>query len=154
MKSKLAVCILLTCAGCASTPEKPPYPISAESGMQLNYTMLQPNIVGQSSGFSLLGLIPISVPSYTRAWARLSAQTKSFPDDKRIRYANVVQDRSFIYLILFSVPTKSVRADLVRFDQIIPEYDDDFEDSRQRSPTAPGADAESTAEQLEAPAGR
>ena len=71
---------------------------------------------GKASGFWLLGIIPIYSPSYADAEADLLRRADNIPHAGTIGLANVVQDSSYLYLLLFAVPTKHVRADIVEFN--------------------------------------
>jgi hypothetical protein len=102
-------------AGCA-TREAPP---SATSQTQVvltgrNYRIVKANAIGSSTGFSLLGIISIVPPSYVVAMSRLYA-TAGAAEGKALAVTNVGQERTRLYLILFSLPTLTVRADVIEF---------------------------------------
>jgi hypothetical protein len=80
-----------------------------------NYRVIQPGARGGSSGFSLLGFIPITSPSYATAKARLYKSVGQDLKGRSIALANQTQDRSTLYLILFSIPTVTVTADVIEF---------------------------------------
>ena len=76
--------------------------------------MVKSNATGASSGFRLLGLLPLSSPRYTSAMADLYTNA-SIREGRPYALTNVIQERSTSYLILFSVPTLTVRADVIEF---------------------------------------
>ncbi|MCX5697238.1 MAG: hypothetical protein NTU54_04645 [Candidatus Omnitrophica bacterium] len=79
-----------------------------------NFRMVKANAQGASSGFYLFGIIPFVSPHRTVAMARLY-ESGGIRDAKAYALINVDQERSSTYLILFSVPTYRVRADIVEF---------------------------------------
>jgi hypothetical protein len=81
---------------------------------QANFTTLKTNVVGQTKGFALLGIITIVPARFSTAMDRLYAQAEMRPGGAQT-LANMVVDRSTTYLILYSVPRVSVRADVVEF---------------------------------------
>jgi len=80
-----------------------------------NYRVIQPGARGGSSGFYLLGFIPISSPSYAVAKERLYKSTGEELKGRSVALANQTQDKSSLYLILFSIPTVTVTADVIEF---------------------------------------
>jgi len=79
-----------------------------------NYAIVKANAIGESSGFSLLGIIPFAAPKYTDAMSDLYSKAV-MSEGKAHALVNVVQERSSIYLILFSIPKLTVRADIIEF---------------------------------------
>jgi hypothetical protein len=79
-----------------------------------NYAIVKANAIGESSGFSLLGIIPFAAPKYTDAMSDLCSKAV-MSEGKAHALVNVVQERSSIYLILFSIPKLTVRADIIEF---------------------------------------
>ena len=113
-KFMVAAMALLLVSGCAATGS---FPHASETVVALstnNYLVVKANAVGTSSGFKLLGLLPLSVPRYTAAMSDLY-RSSSVHEGRAYALANVIQERSSAYLILFSVPTLTVRADIVEF---------------------------------------
>jgi hypothetical protein len=82
-----------------------------------NYKIVKAAARGQSSGFYLLGLIPIMTPNYASAKADLYDSIGQSLEGRSIALANQSQDRSTFYLFLFSVPTISITADVVEFHE-------------------------------------
>ena len=79
-----------------------------------NFRVVKANAVGSSLGFYFLGIIPISPPSYTNAMTDLYDEAGVMEGTAQA-IVNVTQERSTLYLILFSIPKLTVRADIVEF---------------------------------------
>jgi hypothetical protein len=77
-----------------------------------NFRVIKPNVVGTSKGFALLGLIPVVQPTYVEALSELHAKARLEPGSRQM-LANVQQERSTLYLVLFSLPKLTVRADVI-----------------------------------------
>jgi hypothetical protein len=108
--------LALAAAGCASSGS---YRQSSGTNVDLskrNYKVLKANAVGTSKGFKLLGIIPFASPTYTDAMTDLY-------DNARVQAgsatacANVSEDSGGLYLILFSIPKLTVRADIIEFTE-------------------------------------
>jgi hypothetical protein len=78
-----------------------------------NFRVLKANVRGDDSGFKLFGFIPIVSPSYADAMRSLHHNVDM--EGKSTALANVAQDRSTLYLILFSIPKITVTADIIEF---------------------------------------
>jgi len=81
-----------------------------------NYRVIKSNAVGASWGFWLLGFIPIIPTSHTEAITDM-CEKSSLKEGAAQAYINVAEEKSTIYLILFSLPKLSVRADIVEFTE-------------------------------------
>ena len=68
-----------------------------------------------SSGFYLLGFIPIVSPTYSAAKRSLYQSVGETLTGRSVALANQTEDRSALYLILFSVPRVTITADMVEF---------------------------------------
>jgi len=75
--------------------------------------------VGQCKGFSLLGIITLVPARFSMAMDRLYAQAEMQPGRPQT-LANLVVERSSTYLILYSIPRVSIRADVVEFVPPVP----------------------------------
>ena len=110
--------LLALAAGCAATGPKPGAWLqqtgTSVSLSQNNYRVVKPNAIGKSYGFSIMGLIPIVPPTYAQAMSDLSAHG-GMTEGKAQALVNVSQERSTVFLILFSIPCLTVRADVVEF---------------------------------------
>jgi len=80
-----------------------------------NYRMIQPGARGQSYGFRLLGIIPLSNPHFASARQDLYSSVKEPLTGKAVALANQMEDKSTLYLILFSVPKVTITADVIEF---------------------------------------
>jgi hypothetical protein len=80
-----------------------------------NYKMIKPGASGSSEGFKLLGIIPIVEPSYAEAKSNLYNSTGINLTGRAVALANQTDDKSNIYLILFSIPKVTITADVVEF---------------------------------------
>jgi hypothetical protein len=81
---------------------------------QRNFVVVKTNVVGQTSGFSLLGVITIVPAKFTKALSRLYANADMRPGQSQtIVNMNINQDST--YLILFSIPRTYVSGDVVEF---------------------------------------
>jgi hypothetical protein len=79
-----------------------------------NFIVIKPNVVGQSKGFSLLGLLTIVPADFTKAMDRVYAQAQIQPGRSQT-LANLNMERNSTYLILFSIPRISICADVIEF---------------------------------------
>jgi len=86
-----------------------------------NYKVVKAGAKGESSGFYLLGIIPIVSPNYADAKANLYFSSGEPLEGRSIALANTTQDSSTLYLILFSVPRITVTADIIEFTGAAPE---------------------------------
>jgi hypothetical protein len=103
--------------GCASSGGGR-YDQSNATGVSLNqnnYKVVKANAVGDSSGFRLLGILPFSNPSYSKAKRDLYDSISEDLSGRSIALANQSEDRSLLYLILFSVPKLTLSADVIEF---------------------------------------
>lgn len=80
-----------------------------------NYKIIKAGATGTSRGFYLLGIIPIVSPSYAEAKADLYKSAGQSLEGRSIALANQTQDKSLLYLILFSMPKVTFTADIVEF---------------------------------------
>jgi hypothetical protein len=83
---------------------------------QGNYKVVKVNATGSSSGFRLLGLIPFSHPSYSEAKTDLYDSLGENLTGRSIALSNQSEDRSSLYLILFSIPKITISADIIEFN--------------------------------------
>jgi hypothetical protein len=82
---------------------------------QNNYRVIKAGAMGESGGFKLLGIIPITSPNYAVAKQRLYDSVGEPLTGRAIALANQTEDRSSLYLILFSIPQVTITADVVEF---------------------------------------
>lgn len=84
-----------------------------------NFRIVATNLVGKSRGFKLLGLITFKSTSHTRAMSRLVEKAHVEIGHPQA-LANVIHESSSMYLILFSIPKVTIRADLIEFNDARP----------------------------------
>ena len=108
------VVIAVFIAGCASVGNYPHNSVTQVNLEKNNYRMVKPNATGASSGFVLLGFIGITSPQHTVAMTRLY-ENAGIKEGGSYALANVIEETTNTYLILFSIPTYRVRADVVKF---------------------------------------
>ncbi len=81
---------------------------------EANFVVTKTNVAGQSKGFSLLGILTIVPPKFDKAMSRLYTEAKMQPGRPQT-LANLSVQKDSTYLLLFSLPRLSVRADVVEF---------------------------------------
>jgi hypothetical protein len=68
-----------------------------------NFIVIRTNVMGQSSGFSLLGILTIVPAKFTKAMSRLYVQAEMQPGRPQT-LVNLVMEKDATYFILFSLP--------------------------------------------------
>ncbi|VGO20363.1 DUF6567 family protein [Pontiella sulfatireligans] len=104
-------------AGCTS-PRGGRYDQSNATGVELsqnNYKVVKANATGTSKGFRLLGIIPFANPSYSKAKTKLYESAGTDMTGRSIVLSNQSEDKTSLYLILFSIPKLTLSADIVEF---------------------------------------
>ena len=79
-----------------------------------NFIVIKTNVMGQSSGFSLLGVLTIVPAKFTKAMSRLYVQAEMQPGRPQT-LVNLVMEKDATYFILFSLPRIAIRADVIEF---------------------------------------
>jgi hypothetical protein len=79
-----------------------------------NFIVIKTNVAGQSSGFSLLGIITIVPAKFTKAMSRLYAQAE-MQTGRPQALVNLILEKDAVYYILFSIPRTSIRGDVIEF---------------------------------------
>jgi len=80
-----------------------------------NYKLIKAGAKGESSGFKLLGIISIVPPNMADAKEALYQSVGEPLTGRAVALANQTEDRSNLYLILFSIPRYTITADVVEF---------------------------------------
>lgn len=113
-----AVCLLvmLLAVGCTSTGTFPQTSATQVNLSSKNFHIVKANAMGSSSGFELFGFIPFAQPTYSSAMSDLYKDA-GVTEGKAQTLTNVSQERSSLYLLLFSIPTLTVRADVIEFTE-------------------------------------
>ncbi len=113
----LSVCVIaILLTGCGGTVGKFQQSTGTEVRLsENNYKLVKAGATGSSSGFYLLGLIPITKPTFAEAKSDLYQSSGHALEGRSIALANQTQDESLLYLILFSIPKITISADIVEF---------------------------------------
>ncbi len=82
---------------------------------QKNYKLIKAGAIGHSYGFKLLGILPFDSPTAAAAKADLYKSVGEDLTGKAAALANQTEDRSSLYLILFSIPRITYTADVIEF---------------------------------------
>ena len=81
---------------------------------QKNFIVIRTIVMGQSSGFSLLGVLTIVPAKFTKAMNRMYVQAEMQPGRPQT-LVNLVMEKDATYFILFSLPRTAIRADVIEF---------------------------------------
>jgi hypothetical protein len=102
--------------GCASTGEFKGQATAARVDLsKKNYKVIKVGAKGESSGFRFLGVIPFASPTYAQAKETLYDSIGIPLEGKAVALVNQTEDRSSIYLILFSIPKITITADVIEY---------------------------------------
>jgi len=114
----VAVCLLvvLLAIGCSSTGTFPQTSGTQVDLSRKNFRIVKANAVGTSSGFKLFGFIPFAAPRYSVAMSNLYKEA-GLTEGKAQTLTNVTQENSNLYLLLFSIPKLTIRADVIEFTE-------------------------------------
>lgn len=82
-----------------------------------NFVTVRTNLVGSSKGFKLLGFITLRPATLSEAMDQLYGKAEAQPGRPQT-LAHLIVEHSGIYVILFSIPRVTVRADLVEFQPV------------------------------------
>jgi hypothetical protein len=91
-----------------------------------NFVTVRTNVVGSSKGFKLLGFITLYPATLDKAMNRLYANAEA-REGRPETFAHLIIEHSGIYVILFSIPKVTARADLIEF---VPAQSDEENNSR------------------------
>ena len=80
-----------------------------------NYRLIKAGAMGTSHGFKLLGVFPFASPHHSTARSKLYASVDQPLTGKAVALTNELEDKSTLYLILFSVPKLTLTADVIEF---------------------------------------
>ena len=130
MKKLLTAILFLLGTGCAlPLPAVAPQvgggqqgALQAQTNVTLaraNYRVVKTNVVGTDWGVYFLGVFPIVSPDYVKALKKLY-KAGDVTAGKPLALANVIQQHTAPFFILFSVPEITLRADVVEFTQTPP----------------------------------
>ena len=110
------VALALAANGCSSTGAFKGQDTGTRVNLaEKNFRIIKTGVSGESTGFSLLGFIPLKSPNYAEAKQRLYYGIGEPITGRPIGLANQTEDKSSLYLILFSIPKVTITADVVEF---------------------------------------
>lgn len=120
LRSIIAALFVLTLSSCSSTNGGRIK--GQETGVEVqltkkNYKVIRAGVSGSSSGFKLLGIIPFANPTSGGAKRDLYENVGEPLTGRSIALANQTEDRSTLYLILFSIPKITLTADVIEFTE-------------------------------------
>ena len=108
---------VLPIAALMGSPNASALEIHSQTDIRLeaaDFIVTKPNVVGESEGFSLLGILTIVPPKFTQAMGRLVTQAEMQPGRPQT-LANLIMEKNSSYFILYSLPRISIRADVIEF---------------------------------------
>ena len=108
----VVISVFLFLAGCMTVGG---IPKSDTCLTEKNYRVVETNVRGEDTGFRLLGLISFEEPSHSDAMRNIHEQVNM--QGKSMALANVTNDLSVGYFILFSIPRLTISADLIEFTE-------------------------------------
>lgn len=110
------ICLILivVSSGCTSSGTFPSTSATQVDLSRNNYRVVKANAIGSSSGFKLFMFIPIVPTRYSTAMSNLQKQA-GVAEGRAQAMVNVTQEESSLYLLLFSIPKLTVRADIIEF---------------------------------------
>jgi hypothetical protein len=82
-----------------------------------NFIVVRTNVMGQSKGFALLGLLTIDPAKFTTAMSRLYDHA-DLKLQRPQTLVNLVMEKDSSFYILFSIPRTSIRADVIEFTSV------------------------------------
>ena len=81
---------------------------------QANFIVTRTNVVGESRGFSLFGILTMVPARVNTAMNRLYSQAEMQPGRAQT-LANLIMEKNSTFFILFAIPRTSIRADVIEF---------------------------------------
>jgi hypothetical protein len=101
---------------------------------EANFVTVRTNVVGISKGFKLLGFITFKSATLNKAMNQLY-ENAELEHGRPQTLAHLIVEHSGIYVILFSIPQVSARADLIEF---IPPQQEQQEEEEDTGPHSSG----------------
>lgn len=112
----ICIAVIVAASGCTSSGTFPSTSATQVDLSKNNYRVVKANAVGSSSGFKLFMFIPIVPTRYSTAMSNLQKQA-GVAEGRAQAMVNVTQEESSLYLLLFSIPKLTVRADIIEFTE-------------------------------------
>jgi len=107
--------LLLFLMGCSTAFGTFPHSTTTQVDLtKPNYRVTKVNAIGKSTGFNLLCFIPIVSPKYTTAMEDLYSKA-GVSEGKSTALVNVIQERTDLFLVVFSIPKLIIRAEIIEF---------------------------------------
>jgi len=107
----ISVLLFLT-FGCSSVIPMPQSIMTIDDISKANHRIIKSNLMATSYGFNLLGIIPLKIPRYNKAMAKIYSKAGDL-EGKSIVFANATLEKSAIWYIVISVRTLTIRTDIV-----------------------------------------
>ena len=104
--------LLLFTFGCSSVIPMPQSIMTIDDISKANHRIIKSNLMATSYGFNLLGIIPLKIPRYNKAMAKIYSKAGDL-EGKSIVFANATLEKSAIWYIVISVRTLTIRTDIV-----------------------------------------
>jgi hypothetical protein len=79
-----------------------------------NFIVIKTNVIGQASGFSLLGILTIVPARFNKAMSRFYEHAEMKPGRPQT-VVNLIMEQDSLNFILFSLPRTSISADVIEF---------------------------------------
>ena len=110
----ILILLCLCLASCSTLGIMPHLSITQTELGSKNFKVLKTGVKGSDAGFALLlGLIPISSPTYADAMKNLRSHIEM--EGKSVALANITEDKSSFNLLLFVIPRIIITADIIEF---------------------------------------
>lgn len=128
IKKTAFLLIVIFFSGCAPIPLTLPFsPSMGGSGALIltntsvslskqNFKIVKANAIGRSWGVNLLGIIPVVSPLYSEAITQIYSQGGEMEGRPRA-LANIINQQTSDFYLLFSIPRIVVIADVIEFEQ-------------------------------------
>jgi hypothetical protein len=120
MVIRMTIVAMATMLAACSSPRTMDHGTATQVNLDhANYHVIKTGAVGSSSGFWLL-FLPLAGRSYAEAKANLYRSVGTPLEGRSIALANETEDSSFFSLLLFSIPTLTLTADVIEFSDAAP----------------------------------
>jgi hypothetical protein len=106
-----SLCLFLS--GCASRGELPHTSDTKTTLTKGNFRVIKTSARGTDTGFRLLCFLPVLSPTFADAMENLHSKVQM--RGKATSLVNITQDKSELFLLLFSVPKITITADVIEF---------------------------------------
>jgi hypothetical protein len=111
-------CVLVAAAGCSSVQHIP----DGQLGHNERMRVVQRHVTATSSGFRLLGILPLAFPSEARAERKILSEIDPVLRDAEHVLVNRRIENRTVYFFLGSVHTITLHADLAEVERLDSPY--------------------------------